>query len=40
MINRDETDANKLIKDVLVTYTKVYALAEKYLIYRLKAIAL
>ena len=38
--DRDGTNVNKPTKDVLVTYTKVYALIEKYLIRRLKAIAL
>ncbi|KAK4031186.1 hypothetical protein C8A01DRAFT_51630 [Parachaetomium inaequale] len=36
----DRTDASKLIVDILVTYIKVYALAEKYMIYRLKAVVL
>jgi hypothetical protein len=38
--NRTETDANEPIRDVLVTHAKVYALAEKYLIHGLKAVAL
>jgi hypothetical protein len=38
--NGDETDANEPMRDVLVTHAKVYALAEKYLIRGLKAVAL
>ncbi|KAK4107255.1 hypothetical protein N656DRAFT_785464 [Canariomyces notabilis] len=38
--NRDETDANEPMRDVVVTHAKVYALAEKYLIRGLKAVAL
>ncbi|KAJ4307337.1 hypothetical protein N0V88_000720 [Collariella sp. IMI 366227] len=37
--NRDETDINEPITNVLVTHAKVYALAEKYLIRGLKAVA-
>lgn len=40
VMNRDDTDANELMTDVLVTHAKVYALAEKYLIRGLKAVAL
>ena len=36
----DGTDVHKPIRDVLVTHAKVYALAEKYLIRGLKAVAL
>ncbi|KAK3290210.1 uncharacterized protein B0H64DRAFT_349875 [Chaetomium fimeti] len=37
--NRDETDTNEPVTNVLVTHAKVYALAEKYLIRGLKVVA-
>ncbi|KAK3946661.1 hypothetical protein QBC32DRAFT_357015 [Pseudoneurospora amorphoporcata] len=39
-MDKYETNVNELAADALLTHAKIYALAEKYLIHRLKALAL